>query len=121
MIIDNGRFENVVSTKKVHKLKLESAHPDPYKLCQLQKGYVIKFSKRRLVSFSIRMYYNDEIWYDVVPMDACHLLLGIPQLYDKRVLYNGFKHAYAFENDGYKIVLASLKLVFILKGEVVIF
>ena len=29
----------------------------------------------------------DEIWYDVIPMDASHLFLGRPWLCDRRVVH----------------------------------
>ena len=67
-------------------------------------------SKRSLVSFSIGKNYKDEILSDVAPMDACHLLLGRPWQYDRRVIHDGFKNTYSFEKDGVKIKLAPLKM-----------
>ena len=42
-------------------------------------------------------------------MDVCHLLLGRPCQYDRKVIYDGFKNTYTFCKDGHKIVLAPLK------------
>ena len=42
-------------------------------------------------------------------MDACHLLLGRPWHYDRRVLYDGYKHTYSFKVYEKKIILASLQ------------
>ena len=42
-------------------------------------------------------------------MDVCHLLLGRPWQYDRKVIYDGFKNTYTFRKDGHKIVLAPLK------------
>ena len=42
-------------------------------------------------------------------MSACHIFLERPWLYDRKVLYDGFKHVYSFEKDGQKVTLASLK------------
>ena len=42
-------------------------------------------------------------------MDVCHLLLGRPWKYDRKVIYDGFKNTYTFRKDGHKIVLAPLK------------
>ena len=53
-------------------------HPKPYKLAWLKKGGEVTVSKRALVSFSIGSKYKDCVLYDVVTMDACHLLLGRP-------------------------------------------
>ena len=75
VIIDSGSCENVVSSYMVDKLKLSTQpHPHPYKLQWLNKGSEVKVSKQCLVSFSIGSKYRDEVWCDVIPMDACHLL-----------------------------------------------
>ena len=58
-------------------LKMVS-HPKPRALCWLQKRSDIKVKHRCLVSFAIENHYKDEIWCDIVPMDACHLLLRRP-------------------------------------------
>ena len=79
MIVDSGSFENCVSMKMVQKLDLKMIpYPKPYNLCWLQKGINIKVKHRCLVLFTIGKNYKDEIWCDVVPMDACHMLLGRP-------------------------------------------
>ena len=110
MIIDSESFENVVSLEMVQKLKLETVpHPNPYHLYWLQKGNEIKVNKRCLVSFPIGKTYKDDVWCDVAPMDACHLLLGRPWHYDKRVLYDGYKHTYSFVINGKKIMMEPLQ------------
>ncbi|XP_022891902.1 uncharacterized protein LOC111406756 [Olea europaea var. sylvestris] len=43
-------------------------------------------------------------------MDACHLLLGRPWQYDRKVLHDGFKNTYSFVKDGVKIVLGPTKI-----------
>ena len=50
-------------------------------------------------------------------MDACHLLLGRPWQYDRRVIYDSFKNTYAFNKDGNKIVLTPFKPLLPLKSE----
>ena len=45
-------------------------------------------------------------------MDVCHLLLGRPWQYGRKVIYDGFKSNYTFHKDGHKIVLAPLKPAF---------
>ena len=65
--------------KMVHKLDLKTIpHPKPFNLCCLQNRSDINVKHRYLVSFTIGKHYKDEIWCDVVPMDACHMLLGRP-------------------------------------------
>ena len=66
-------------------------------------------SKRCLVSFSIGNSNKDDVWCDVAPMDACHLLLGRPWHYDRKVIYDGYKHTYSFVISGKKIILAPLQ------------
>ena len=62
----------------VEKLNLKTIFlPHSYKLCELQSGSKINVNKRILVSFSIGSY-EDEIWCEVAPIDACHILLGRP-------------------------------------------
>ena len=65
-------------------------------------------SKRALVSFSIGTKYRDNVWCDVVAMDACHLLLG-PWQFDREVIHNGKANIYSFMFEGAKIVLVPNK------------
>jgi hypothetical protein len=79
VIIDSGSCENVVSENMVQKLPLKTEkHPKLYKLSWLEKGKCVQVDQRCLVNFSIGEKYRDEVWCDVVLMDACHLLLGRP-------------------------------------------
>ncbi|GKD86503.1 reverse transcriptase domain-containing protein [Tanacetum coccineum] len=77
VIINGGSCENMVSTIMVEKLGLPiQNHPDPYQLTWLKKGNLVKVTHRCLVHFSIGNKYTDELWCEVIPMDACHILLG---------------------------------------------
>ncbi|XP_048135655.1 uncharacterized protein LOC125315249 [Rhodamnia argentea] len=106
MIIDGGSCENVVSTTMVEKLGLKTEdHPQPYKLSWLRKGNEVKVSKRCLVQFSIGKRYSDEMWCDVVSMDACHILLGRPWRFDRKTQDDGFRNTYTFKKDGRTITL----------------
>ncbi|GJS70420.1 putative reverse transcriptase domain-containing protein [Tanacetum coccineum] len=49
--------------------------------------------------------YKDNVWCDVVAMDACHLLLGRPWEYDHNITYNGRTNTYSFLFRGVKITL----------------
>jgi hypothetical protein len=78
MIFDSGSTDNLVSTKMVEKLELEmTVHPMSYKVSWLQKGHQVTVTKQCLVEFKIGGY-RDEILCDVIPMDVCHVLWGIP-------------------------------------------
>ncbi|GKV14749.1 hypothetical protein SLEP1_g25572 [Rubroshorea leprosula] len=75
VIIDSGSCENVVSNYMVEKLGLPvKDHPHPYK-------------------------YQDEVWCDVIPMDACHLLLGRPWQFDRKAIHDGHANTYLFVKD----------------------
>ena len=103
MIIDSGSCTNVASTLFVDKLGLETnRHPKPYKL----QTRDMTVTKQVLVPFSINKY-KDEVWCDVVPMQACHILLGRPWQFDRRVTYDGFKNRYSFMWDRHKVTLGS--------------
>ena len=44
-----------------------------------------------------------------MPVDACHVLLGRPWLFDRHVMYDGHLNTYTFTNDHKKITLTPLK------------
>lgn len=109
MIIDSGSCENVVSFYMVDKLGLtETEHPDPYELTWLKKGNILKVNKRCLVQFSIGKKYHDEVWCDIIPMDAAHILLGRPWQFDRKTKHDGFRNTYSFTKDGISITLLPL-------------
>ena len=54
--------------------------------------------------------YKDEIWCDIVPMDACHVLLGRPWLFDRGVMHDGHMNTYTFTKDHKKITLTPPKI-----------
>jgi hypothetical protein len=93
----------------VDKLKLPTeSHPHSYNLQWFNDGSEVKVTKRCLVTFSIDKKYKDQVWCDVVPMDACHLLLGRPWEYDRRVQQDCYANTYSFFKDGIKIKLTPL-------------
>lgn len=90
LIIDSGSCENVIAEEVVSKLKLPiQPHPSPYKLGWIQKGNDVSISQCTLVEFSIGNAYKDQILCDIAPMDVCHLLLGRPWEFDRRVTHDG--------------------------------
>ena len=106
LIIDGGSCANVASKTLVEKLKLSvSPHPSPYTIQWLNQGKGLQISSRCLLGFSIGKSYKDEIWCDIVPMDACHVLLGRPWLFDRSVMHDGRLNTYTFAKDHKKITL----------------
>ncbi|XP_020673723.2 uncharacterized protein LOC110093239 [Dendrobium catenatum] len=105
VIIDSGSCENVASVLMVEKLQLDTTnHPKPYSLSWIQKTAEVQVNKRCLVNFSIG-HFKDQVLCDVVPMDACHLLLGLPWQFDKGTTHNGTANTYSFWHDNQQIVL----------------
>ena len=69
----------------------------------------MKVTKRCLVPFSIWKKYFDEVWCDVVPMDACHILLGRPWQYDRQTMHDGKKNIYTLNKDNQQFTLLRMK------------
>ena len=96
----------VASKTLVEKLKLAvSPHPSPYTIQWLNQGKGLQISSRCLLSFSIGKNYKDGIWCDIMPMDACRVLLGRPWLFDRSVMHDGRLNTYTSR----KITLTPLK------------
>ncbi|GJU89629.1 RNA-directed DNA polymerase [Tanacetum coccineum] len=56
-------------------------------------------------NFSIGKSYKDEVWCEVIPMDAAHILLGRPWQFDRKTKHDGFQNTYSFKKDGVNITL----------------
>ena len=109
VIVDSGSCANVVSQSMIEKLNLQtSVHPHPYNIQCLNQSKGLQVNSRCLISFSIGKNYQDELRFDVIPMDACHMLLGRSWLFDRKVTSNGYLNTYSFMKDGRKITLAPL-------------
>ena len=76
VIVDSGGCNNIASTKMVEKLQLQTKrHPHPYRMQWLNDCGAIKVITSVQIPFSVGKY-QDDVECDVVPMHACHLLLG---------------------------------------------
>jgi len=108
--IDGGSCANIASQSMVEKLKIAiSPHPKPYSIQLLGQDKELQISSESLLSISIGKNYKDDIWCNIVPIDACHILLGKPWLFSKRVKNDGRMNVYTFTKDHKKITLTSLK------------
>ena len=65
-------------------------------------------TQRCLVSIQ-RGDYKDEIYYEVLPMDIAHVLLGRPWLYDLNVTNFDKDNIYSFKYKGKNIILRPAK------------
>jgi len=74
----------------------------------LNDGSDIKVTKQALVSCSIGKKYRDNVLCDVVPMSACHILLGQPWQFDRHLIHDGLKKTYSLIIDKEMIVLNPL-------------
>ncbi|XP_071902692.1 uncharacterized protein [Coffea arabica] len=67
----------------------------------------VRVTKQVEILFRIGRY-EDKVLYDVVPMQATHVLLGRPWQYDERTSHDGFTNKYTFMHDNRKVTLVPL-------------
>ncbi|XP_021305467.1 uncharacterized protein LOC110431096 [Sorghum bicolor] len=107
-IIDGGSCNNIVSALLVEKLGLPTRrHPHPYHMQWLNNSGTVKVSSMVRLSFSIGDYHG-EVDCDIVPMQACHLLLGRPWQFDVDSVHFGRSNKYTFIHNDKKVVLVPL-------------
>ena len=104
-IIDGGSCNNLVNVEVVKKLGLTiREHPHPYHIQWFNNNGKVKVTKTARIHFSIGSY-HDFADFDVVPMDACSLLLGRPWEFDTDAIHHGRSNKYTLMHKGKKIVL----------------
>jgi hypothetical protein len=105
MIIDGGSYNNLASSDMVDKLALTTKpHPHTYHIQWLNNSGKAKVIKLVRLNFAIGLY-HDVVECDVVPMQACHILLGRPWQFDKGSIHHGRLNQYSFLHHDKKIVL----------------
>jgi hypothetical protein len=78
MIIDGGSCNNLASSDMVEKLALSTKpHQHPNHIQWLNNSDKAKITRLVRINFAIGSY-HDVVECDVVPMQACHILLGRP-------------------------------------------
>jgi hypothetical protein len=96
IIIDSGSCNNLASTVLVEKLSLPTRkHSNSYHIQWLNDGGKIRVTRSVRVPFSMGAY-SDFVDCDVIPMEACSLLLGRPGQYDTDSLHHGHSNHYSF-------------------------
>ena len=97
-----------MSSDLVKKLCLTTRpHPHPYHIQWLNDSGKAKVTQTCRVPFSIGAY-ADSVDCDVVPMQACSLLLGRPWEHDNDATHHGRSNKYTFVHKGQKITLVPL-------------
>jgi hypothetical protein len=118
IIIDGGSCNNLSSTEMVEKLSLPMRpHPHPYHIQWLNQGGKLKVTRSVCVHFSMGSY-HDYANCDVVPMEACSLLLGKPWQYDTDSLHHGRTNHYSLMFKGRKIILHPMSPEQIVKADI---
>lgn len=108
VIIDSGSIDNIVSEEAVSKLKLQRIpHKNPYRVTWLNKGQHVLVNEKAWVDFTTGRY-KDKVLCGVLPMDACHLILGRPWQFDRQDIHHGAKNAYSFKKDGVTFKIQSI-------------
>jgi hypothetical protein len=107
-IIDGGSCNNLVSADFMVKISLMThLHTHPYYIQWLNNSGKTKVTHTTRVHFSIGTY-HDYTNYDVVPMQACSLLLDRPWEFDTDVIHYGRNNKYTLVHNRKKITLLPL-------------
>lgn len=110
VIIDSGSSENFIS-KIVAALNRSQGGSSPESLQDWlgEKGWWSPSKWNECtIPHSIGSGYKDQIVYDVLEMDVCHILLGRAWQYDTQTLHKGRENTYEFQWTGKKVVLLPL-------------
>jgi hypothetical protein len=108
VIIDGGSCNNLVSSDLVKKLSLPThPRPHPYHIQWFNDSGKVKVTQMVRVHFSVGIY-SDYADCDVVPMEACSLLLGRPWEYENDAHHHCRRNKYTFMHKGKKITLLPL-------------
>jgi hypothetical protein len=115
-IIDGGSCNNLVNVEVVKKLGVTTReHPHPYHIQWFNNNGKVKVTKTR-IHFSIGSY-HDFADFDVVPMNACSLLLGCPWEFDIDAIHYSRSNKYTLMHKGNKIVLLPMTSTEIVRFE----
>jgi len=102
----------------VEKLNLQLVpHPIPYKLQWINEDGDLTVDKQVKVEFYVGNYKNN-VLCDVVPMEACDILLGRPWQFDKKTMHNGLTNEITFTHNEKKFTLNPLSHSQVVKNQV---
>ncbi|KAF7810704.1 Transposon Ty3-I Gag-Pol polyprotein [Senna tora] len=108
LVVDGGSSRNVFSTSGVARLGLKTEpHPKPFRVAWVDKTS-LPVTRQCRVPIQLGEYQED-VLYDVLPMDVAHVLLGRPWLYDHNVISYGKENTHAFKHGEKTILLQPAK------------
>jgi len=118
VIIDGGSYNNLASMEMVEKLTLTTRpHPHPYYIQLFNNSGKVNVTRTVRVHFSISTY-ADYVDCDVVPMQACSLLIGRPWKFDKKIVHHGINNQYTLVHKDKHITLLPMSPDSVLKDDI---
>ncbi|GKB85267.1 transposon ty3-I gag-pol polyprotein, partial [Tanacetum coccineum] len=112
VMIDGGSCENLVSKALVKAFKLPTEpHHSPCQIGWIKKVPALKVVEICKVPLAIGKHYNELVTCDVVDIEACHVLLGIPWQHDMDATHQGKSNMYLFKWGRKTIDMLSLGVV----------
>ena len=98
---------NLISKDIVEKLGLETKPlPKTFPLGWVHENARLHVSKHcKLRFFAISNKFMDEVELNLIPLDICRIVLGIPYLYDKKVVFYMEHNRYHLFKDGIEFII----------------
>ena len=79
---------SLISEEVVKQLGLETkTNKKPYPVGWVCKDNILQVTKECNLRFAITSKFIDEVEFDVVSLDICGIVLGIPYLYDRKSIF----------------------------------
>jgi hypothetical protein len=99
-LVDRVSQSNIISEYVVKTLGLETnPHPQPYPLGWICGNAKLQVTKQRKLNFEITSNFIDDVELDVIPLDVCGIVLGIPYFYDRKAIFYREENKYCFTKD----------------------
>ena len=81
-------------------------HENPYPLGWVTNNAQFKVTKKCILKFAIYDKFKDGVELDIVPLDICGIILGIPyNFYDQKAIFYREKNQYHLFKDGIEYVI----------------